>query len=102
MKNALTMILVIPLIIVGGIYSLQTLHSEKYPNIDIPYLTVVIPYQGASPEQAMNDIGKQMEREFMKLEGRKNVYTNGVTNAVYSTIDCYCNNGRINPNGYFK
>ena len=87
MKNALTMILVIPLIIVGGIYSLQTLHSEKYPNIDIPYLTVVIPYQGASPEQAMNDMGEQMEREFMKLEGRKNVYTNGVANAIYSTIE---------------
>ncbi|MGE7129641.1 efflux RND transporter permease subunit [Lysinibacillus xylanilyticus] len=87
MKNALTMLFVIPLIIVGGIYSLQTLHSEKYPNIDIPYLTVIIPYQGASPEQAMNDIGEQMEREFMKLEGRKNVYTNGVANAVYSTIE---------------
>ncbi|MCL1694241.1 efflux RND transporter permease subunit [Lysinibacillus sp. BPa_S21] len=86
-KNALTMLLVVPLIIVGGIYSLQTLHIEKYPNIDIPYLTVVIPYQGASPEQAMNDIGEQMEREFMKLEGSKNVYTNGVANAVYSTIE---------------
>lgn len=87
MKNALTMILIIPLFIVGGIYSLKSLHMEKYPNVDIPYLTVIIPYQGASPEQAMNDIGKQMERAFLKLEGRKNVYTNGVTNAVYSTIE---------------
>lgn len=87
MKNALTIILIIPLFITGGIYSLKTLHMEKYPNVDIPYLTVIIPYQGASPEQAMNDIGKQMERAFLKLEGRKNVYTNGVTNAVYSTIE---------------
>ncbi len=87
MKNALTILLLIPLLIVGGIYSLQTLHIEKYPNVDIPYLTVVIPYQGASPEQAMNDVGEQMEREFMKLEGRKNVYTNGVANAVFSTIE---------------
>ncbi|QGG50885.1 efflux RND transporter permease subunit [Lysinibacillus pakistanensis] len=87
MKNALTMILIIPLFIAGGIYSLKTLHMEKYPNVDIPYLTVIIPFQGASPEQAMNDIGKQMERAFLKLEGRKNVYTNGVTNAVYSTIE---------------
>lgn len=87
MKNALTIILIIPLFISGGIYSLKTLHMEKYPNVDIPYLTVIIPYQGASPEQAMNDIGKQMERAFLKLEGRKNVYTNGVTNAVYSTIE---------------
>jgi len=87
MKNALTMLLVIPLIIVGGIYSLKTLHMEKYPNVDMPYLTIIIPYQGASPEQAMNDIGEQMEREFLKLERRKNVYTNGVMNAVYSTIE---------------
>ncbi|MGE7114531.1 efflux RND transporter permease subunit [Lysinibacillus sp. NPDC047702] len=87
MKNALTMLLVIPLIIVGGIYSLKTLHMEKYPNVDMPYLTIIIPYQGASPKQAMNDIGEQMEREFLKLEGRKNVYTNGVMNAVYSTIE---------------
>lgn len=87
MKNALTMILIIPLFIAGGIYSLKTLYMEKYPNVDIPYLTVIIPYQGASPEQAMNDIGKQMERAFLKLEGRKNVYTNGVSNAIFSTIE---------------
>ncbi|MBK3493787.1 efflux RND transporter permease subunit [Viridibacillus sp. YIM B01967] len=87
MKNGLALFLVVFLIITGGIYSLKELHLEKYPNVDIPYLTVTIPYPGASPEQSMNDIGEQMEREFMKLEGGKNVYTGGVANAAYSTIE---------------
>ncbi|MGG0664601.1 efflux RND transporter permease subunit [Viridibacillus arvi] len=87
MKSALALCLVVLLIVAGGIYSLKELHIEKYPNVDIPYLTVFIPYPGASPEQSMNDIGEQMEREFIKLEGGKNVYTGGVANAAYSTIE---------------
>ncbi|MGE7925083.1 efflux RND transporter permease subunit [Viridibacillus arvi] len=87
MKNALALCLVVLLVVAGGIYSLKELHIEKYPNVDIPYLTVFIPYPGASPEQSMNDIGEQMEREFIKLEGGKNVYTGGVANAAYSTIE---------------
>lgn len=87
MKSALALCLVVLLIVAGGIYSLKELHIEKYPNVDIPYLTVFIPYPGASPEQSMNDIGEQMEREFIKIEGGKNVYTGGVANAAYSTIE---------------
>jgi len=87
MRNGLALFLILFLIIGGGIYSVKTLHIEKYPNVDIPYLTVVIPYPGASPEQSMNDIGEKMEKEFMNLEGAKNVYTDGLANVVYSTIE---------------
>lgn len=87
MKNALVLFLIIFLIIAGGVYSLRGMNIEKYPKVNIPYLTVVIPYPGASPEQSMNDIGEKMEREFMNIEGGKNVYTNGVANAAYSTIE---------------
>lgn len=87
MKNALVLFLIILLIISGGIYSLKEMNMEKYPKVNIPYLTVIIPYPGASPEQSMNDIGEKMEREFLNLEGAKNVYTDGVANAAYSTIE---------------
>ena len=36
------------LIIAGGVYSLKEINIEKYPNVDIPYLTVVIAYPGLS------------------------------------------------------
>jgi multidrug efflux pump subunit AcrB len=87
MKNAVALFLVMLLIIGGGIYSLKEINIEKYPNVDIPYLTVMIPYPGASPEQSIKDIGEPVERELMNIDGVKNVYTDGVANVVYSTME---------------
>lgn len=87
MRNAVALFLVMLLIIGGGIYSLREINIEKYPNVDIPYLTVVIPYPGASPEQSIKDIGEPVEREIMNIDGVKNVYTDGVANVVYSTME---------------
>jgi HAE1 family hydrophobic/amphiphilic exporter-1 len=87
MKNTVALFLIVLLIIAGGIYSLREINIEKYPNVDIPYLTVVIAYPGASPEQSMNDIGEPIEREFLNIEGVKNIYTDGVANAIYSTLE---------------
>ncbi|WP_059172130.1 efflux RND transporter permease subunit [Bacillus sp. FJAT-27445] len=87
MKNGVALFLIMALILAGGIFSLKEINIEKYPNVDIPYLTVVIPYPGASPEQAMKEIGEPVERELMNIEGVKNVYTDGVANAVYATME---------------
>lgn len=87
MKNSVALFLIMLLIIGGGVYSLKEINIEKYPNVDIPYLTVVIPYPGASPEQSIKDIGEPVERELMNIDGVKNVYTDGVANVVYSTIE---------------
>jgi multidrug efflux pump subunit AcrB len=87
MKNAVALGLIMLLIIGGGIYSLKEINIEKYPNINIPYLTAVIPYPGASPEQSIKDIGEPLERELMNIKGVKNVYTDGVANIVYLTME---------------
>ncbi|PLR91968.1 efflux RND transporter permease subunit [Bacillus sp. T33-2] len=87
MRNAVALILMILLIVGGGIYSLKQIPIEKYPNVDIPYMTVVIPYPGASPEQSMKDVGEPVEKEFMNLEGVKKVYTDALANVAYVTME---------------
>ena len=87
MKNTVALFLIVILIIAGGMYSLKEINIEKYPNVDIPYMTVVIAYPGASPEQSMKDIGEPIERELLNIKGVKNVYTDGLANAVYSTME---------------
>lgn len=87
MGNAVALFLMMGLILAGGIYSLKEINIEKYPNVDIPYLTVVIPYPGASPEQVMQGIGEPVERELMNVEGVKNIYTDAAANALYSTME---------------
>ncbi|WP_433750105.1 efflux RND transporter permease subunit [Falsibacillus pallidus] len=87
MKNTVALLMMVFLVVGGGIYSLQQINIEKYPNVDIPYLTVVIPYPGASPEQSTRDIAEPLERELMNIDGVKNVYTDGGANAVYETLE---------------
>ncbi|RHW38967.1 efflux RND transporter permease subunit [Neobacillus notoginsengisoli] len=87
MRNGVALFLMMGLILAGGIFSLKEINVEKYPNVDIPYLTVVIPYPGASPEQVMKEIGEPVERELMNLEGVKNIYTDAAANVFYSTME---------------
>ena len=87
MKNVVALSLMMLLIIGGGVYSLREINIEKYPNVDIPYMTVVMAYPGASPEQSMKDIGEPLEKELLNIEGVKNVYTDGAANAAYSTME---------------
>ncbi|QGS68247.1 MMPL family transporter [Oceanobacillus sp. 143] len=87
MKNGVALFLVVFLMVAGGIYALKEINIEKYPSVDIPYITVVIPYPGASPEQSMKEIGEPVERELLNLDGVENVYTDGVANAVYATLE---------------
>ncbi|RDW17268.1 efflux RND transporter permease subunit [Oceanobacillus chungangensis] len=87
MKNGVALLLVVLLMVAGGIYALKEINIEKYPSVDIPYLTIVIPYPGASPGQSMKEIGEPVERELLNLDGVENVYTDGVANAVYATLE---------------
>ena len=64
MRNAVALFLMVLLIIAGGVYSLREMNIEKYPNVDIPYMTVVIVYPGASPEQVMREIGEPLKESF--------------------------------------
>ncbi|MFZ3591431.1 efflux RND transporter permease subunit [Bacillus sp. DJP31] len=86
-NNGIALCLLIMLVVGDGIYSLQQINIEKYPNIDIPYLTVLIVYPGASPELAMKEIGEPLEKESMNVDGVKNVYSDGLANAVYATME---------------
>jgi multidrug efflux pump subunit AcrB len=87
MRNTVALCLMIVMLIGGGIYSVMNMNIEKYPNVDIPYLTVFIPYPGASPEQAMKDIGEPLEKEVMNIDGVENVYTDSTPWGVSLTAE---------------
>ena len=58
------------IIIVVGIYSYATLPRESTPDITIPYVLVVTPYEGVSSSDIESLITNPIER---KLRGLKNV-----------------------------
>ncbi|TJY41578.1 efflux RND transporter permease subunit [Cohnella pontilimi] len=86
MRNSIAVFLIIALLVAGGLYSVNNMKMEKYPDVDIPYLHMRILYPGASPEQVMNDIGKPLEQELANVKGKVNMYTGANPNVFWSTL----------------
>jgi multidrug efflux pump subunit AcrB len=74
MRNAGVIFLAMLLILGGGLYAKSSMKMEEMPNIDIPFLSVVIVYPGAIPEQVLDDVGKPVEAALSGLKGLKNMY----------------------------
>ncbi|HZW82507.1 MAG TPA: efflux RND transporter permease subunit, partial [Candidatus Deferrimicrobium sp.] len=74
MRNAGVIFLAMLLILGGGLYAKSSMKMEEMPNIDIPFLNVVIVYPGAIPEQVLDDVGKPVEAALSGLKGLKNMY----------------------------
>ncbi|MFE8702827.1 efflux RND transporter permease subunit [Cytobacillus sp. FJAT-54145] len=87
MKNTVALFLMIILLLGGGIFAAREMNIEKYPGVDIPYLGVWISYPGASPEQALKDIGEPATKEAMNIKDVKNVYSDATAWGVWLTIE---------------
>ncbi len=87
MKNAGLIFLAMLMIITGGIYSSSQMKLEEMPNVDIPYLQVIIVYPGATPEQALDDVGKPLEQALTGINNMKNFFVSAGSNYVASTIE---------------
>ncbi|HWJ02533.1 MAG TPA: efflux RND transporter permease subunit [Verrucomicrobiae bacterium] len=87
MKNAGVIFIAMLMILAGGIYSAISMKMEEMPNVDIPYLSVVAVYPGATPEQALEDVGKPMEQALSGLKNLKNLYVTSGSDYVAATLE---------------
>ncbi|MFI4976086.1 MAG: efflux RND transporter permease subunit [Caulobacterales bacterium] len=56
-----------------GLYAYTHLPREADPDITIPFVVVVVPYPGVSPEDAERLLARPLERELRSLEGLKEI-----------------------------
>ena len=54
-----------------GFFAYLSMPRESNPNIDFPFLTVVVPYRGVSPEDAGRLLVRPLETELQTIEGVK-------------------------------
>ena len=87
MKNVGVIFLAMIAILAGGLYSSLTMKMEAMPNVDIPYLSAIVVYPGATPEQALEDVGKPMEQALSGLKNVKNLYVSAGTDYVSATLE---------------
>jgi len=54
-----------------GLFAYMTLPREANPDITVPFITVVVPYPGVSPEDSERLLVRPMERELQSIPGLK-------------------------------
>ena len=87
MHNTGVIFLAMLMILAGGVYSVMNMKQENMPNVDIPYLSVVVPYPGANPRQALDDVGKPLEQALSGINNVKNLYVTSGSNYVAATLE---------------
>src|SRR5829696_2226139 len=71
-------------LVVFGLIALGKLQTDEFPDIAPPFVTVAIPYPGASPDGVEKEILDPVEEAISSISGVKNV--NGVAEDNYATV----------------
>lgn len=71
-------------LVVLGLFSFRQLAIDQFPNVDIPYVTVVTKFPGASPESVEREVSKRIEDAVNPIAGVKHV--SSVSHEGISTV----------------
>lgn len=80
-KKPLTVFVAVIAVLVLGVVAYTRMTPDLLPNMDFPYVMIMTPYPGASPEKVEAEITKPMEQAMSTLEHIKTVSSNSGENA---------------------
>ena len=63
--------LLLILIVLAGLSAVLTMPQKSFPDIDVPIISVSIPYLGAAPEEVEQGVCIRVEEELDGVEGVK-------------------------------
>lgn len=72
-NNRTSVYLITVLVTLIGIYSYITLPKERFPEVEIPFFSVVTIYSGASPADVENLLTRPIEKELKTIDGIKQI-----------------------------
>ena len=68
-RNHVAANLLMGLIILAGLVSLPQMPMKAFPDIDIPIISISVPYLGAAPEEVEQGVCVRIEEELEGIEG---------------------------------
>src|SRR3954464_362023 len=69
LKNPVFATMVMLALVVLGLFSLQRLNVDQFPNIDFPVVVIQTDYPGASPEVVESEVTKKVEEGVNAIAG---------------------------------
>jgi len=70
-----------------GLNASRKMGQEMMPKLDMPYITIVTIYPGASPEQIETDIAKRIEDQVVTIDGLKHVNSSCMENICLTQLE---------------
>ncbi|MCX5771133.1 MAG: efflux RND transporter permease subunit [Candidatus Hydrogenedentes bacterium] len=70
-----------------GINAYRKMGLELMPKVDVPYITIVTVYPGATPEEIETDIAKPIEDEMVAISGLKHVTSSCFDNVCQTLLE---------------
>jgi multidrug efflux pump len=71
--RARTIVMLLVLLLISGMYAYSIIPREAQPEITIPIFVVTVPYPGISPEDAERLLAQPLERRLQRLSGVKSI-----------------------------
>ena len=63
-----------------GLIAYNTMPREANPNIDLPFVAIIVPYPGVSPEDSERLLVRPLETNLQSIEGIKILHVDGLAN----------------------
>ena len=60
-------------LVIFGLFALTTLKTDEFPDVAPPFVSVVMPYPGASPETVEREVLNPIEEQIASIAGVKKV-----------------------------
>ncbi len=72
-RHQTTVVVLIVILVLVGVYSYSVLPRESFPDITIPNIIVTTPYEGVAPSDIENQITLQIEKKLISLSDVKEI-----------------------------
>ena len=74
-RNPIPAVLLFVMLTLFGVVGFKAMKIQKFPDIDLPMVTVVASLPGASPAQMETEVARKIENSIATLQGLKHIYT---------------------------
>lgn len=86
-RPVLATVMILSLMIMG-IFSYRRLSVEMFPNVEIPAVSIVTRFPGASPEAVEREVSKPVEEAVNQIAGVKHVYSSSQDGVSIIEVEC--------------
>jgi len=88
-NNHIAANLLMILIILAGLASLVNMPQKSFPDLDVPIITITVPYLGAAPEEVEQGVCIRVEEELEGIEGVKKINSTANEGSCYVQVELF-------------